>query len=143
MKAGKKASQINEINITPLTDIFLVLLIIMMVVAPIMDTRGVTVGVTPEGESADEASDEESKQLVVRIEMNSAFYVDDTQVAPDELQQVMRARAAEFPEGAVLQIQSNAKHEDMTRAITAAQAAGITKLQLDEQESAAEEGESQ
>ena len=30
----------NEINITPLTDIFLVLLIIMMVIAPMMDQQG-------------------------------------------------------------------------------------------------------
>ena len=31
---NKKQKMFNEINITPLTDIFLVLLIIMMVVAP-------------------------------------------------------------------------------------------------------------
>ncbi len=34
MSAGKKNTMFTEINITPLTDIFLVLLIIMMVVAP-------------------------------------------------------------------------------------------------------------
>ena len=35
-----KRQTFNEINITPLTDIFLVLLIIMMVVAPILDQQG-------------------------------------------------------------------------------------------------------
>ncbi len=34
MSSGKKNTMFTEINITPLTDIFLVLLIIMMVVAP-------------------------------------------------------------------------------------------------------------
>lgn len=34
MSSNKKGKMFTEINITPLTDIFLVLLIIMMVVAP-------------------------------------------------------------------------------------------------------------
>ena len=36
----KRRDAFNEINITPLTDIFLVLLIIMMVVAPLLDQQG-------------------------------------------------------------------------------------------------------
>ena len=35
----------NEINITPLTDIFLVLLIIMMVIAPLLDQQGLNLAV--------------------------------------------------------------------------------------------------
>ena len=35
----------NEINITPLTDIFLVLLIIMMVIAPMLDKQGISLSV--------------------------------------------------------------------------------------------------
>ena len=35
----------NEINITPLTDIFLVLLIIMMVIAPMLDQQGLNLTV--------------------------------------------------------------------------------------------------
>ena len=35
----------NEINITPLTDIFLVLLIIMMVIAPMLDQQGLNLAV--------------------------------------------------------------------------------------------------
>ena len=35
----------NEINITPLTDIFLVLLIIMMVIAPLLDQQGLNLTV--------------------------------------------------------------------------------------------------
>ena len=35
----------NEINMTPLTDIFLVLLIIMMVIAPMLDQQGLNLTV--------------------------------------------------------------------------------------------------
>ena len=40
-----KRQTFNEINITPLTDIFLVLLIIMMVIAPILDQQGLSLAV--------------------------------------------------------------------------------------------------
>ena len=42
----------NEINITPLTDIFLVLLIIMMVIAPLLDQQGLNLTV-PENVQAE------------------------------------------------------------------------------------------
>ena len=42
----------NEINITPLTDIFLVLLIIMMVIAPLLDQQGLNLTV-PENVKAE------------------------------------------------------------------------------------------
>ena len=41
---GKEAL-FTEINITPLTDIFLVLLIIMMVIAPLLDQQGLNLAV--------------------------------------------------------------------------------------------------
>ena len=135
----KKVNQFDEINITPLTDIFLVLLIIMMVVAPIINTGGVTLGVTTASESADESpSDEEAKQMQVKIESGGAdatvgrFFVENEQVSAEELQAAMRARAAEFPDGVVLEIAADSRHEDMTRAIVAAQGAGIAKVMLNE-----------
>ena len=43
--ASNKRDCFNEINITPLTDIFLVLLIIMMVIAPLLDNQGLNLTV--------------------------------------------------------------------------------------------------
>ena len=40
-----KNALFTEINITPLTDIFLVLLIIMMVIAPMLDQQGLNLTV--------------------------------------------------------------------------------------------------
>ena len=42
---GRNRDTFNEINITPLTDIFLVLLIIMMVIAPMLDQQGLNLTV--------------------------------------------------------------------------------------------------
>ena len=45
MASREQRNTFNEINITPLTDIFLVLLIIMMVIAPLLDQQGLNLAV--------------------------------------------------------------------------------------------------
>ena len=43
--SSRSRDTFNDINITPLTDIFLVLLIIMMVIAPLLDQQGLNLTV--------------------------------------------------------------------------------------------------
>ena len=55
----------NEINITPLTDIFLVLLIIMMVIAPMLDQQGLNLAVPEIVNSENIKSDSKILNVVV------------------------------------------------------------------------------
>ena len=55
----------NEINITPLTDIFLVLLIIMMVIAPLLDQQGLNLTV-PEMVDQEQVKDDTGILLTVK-----------------------------------------------------------------------------
>ena len=71
IKTGRKAV-FNEINITPLTDIFLVLLIIMMVVAPTFQSIDNTITI-PEINSG--ASIEQGK-VTVSVTKDGTIYVD-------------------------------------------------------------------
>ena len=71
IKTGKKAL-FTEINITPLTDIFLVLLIIMMVVAPTFQTVDNTITI-PEVNSG--TSIEQGK-VTVSVTKDGTIYVD-------------------------------------------------------------------
>ena len=71
IKSGKKAL-FTEINITPLTDIFLVLLIIMMVVAPTFQTVDNTITI-PEVNSG--TSIEQGK-VTVSVTKDGTIYVD-------------------------------------------------------------------
>ena len=59
----------NEINITPLTDIFLVLLIIMMVIAPLLDQQGLNLTV-PENVA------EELNKIAGVLPEKAQFYLD-------------------------------------------------------------------
>ena len=71
IKTGKKAL-FTEINITPLTDIFLVLLIIMMVIAPTFQSIDNTITI-PEVNSGNAI---EQGKVVVSVTKDGTIYVD-------------------------------------------------------------------
>lgn len=85
--AGRNHKQVfNDINITPLTDIFLVLLIIMMVVAPMMqqvrkDIKPPTLG---------NGSALEPNKLTVEVSESGTFYVQGIETKPDALTATMK-----------------------------------------------------
>jgi biopolymer transport protein ExbD len=85
--AGRKHKQVfNEINITPLTDIFLVLLIIMMVVAPMM--QQVRKDIKPP--SLHSGSAVEPNLLTVEIAENGTFYVQGQETKTDALMATLK-----------------------------------------------------
>ena len=63
----------NEINITPLTDIFLVLLIIMMVIAPMLDKQGISLSVPENVEQSQ--IDKDPQILTVTVTSNDKYYI--------------------------------------------------------------------
>ena len=62
---SRQRKTFNEINITPLTDIFLVLLIIMMVIAPLLDQQGLNLAVPNMIEVQEEIKDSKLIKIVV------------------------------------------------------------------------------
>jgi biopolymer transport protein TolR len=86
---GAKGSLKADINVTPLVDVMLVLLIIMMLIAPMLHHYG---GITlPEAGNTTEKPDTQG-QTVVAIDSRSMFYVNALPVSSDEL--VPRVRRA-------------------------------------------------
>ena len=80
IKSGKKAL-FTEINITPLTDIFLVLLIIMMVVAPTFQSIDNTITI-PEINSGNSI---EQGKVTVSVTKDGTIYVDTKKIQPEAL----------------------------------------------------------
>jgi biopolymer transport protein ExbD len=79
-KGGLKA----DINVTPLVDVMLVLLIIMMLIAPMLQ-KGVDVKLPQAANSADKPETQE--QTVVGIDANKQFYLNSVRVREDDLAQ--------------------------------------------------------
>lgn len=121
-----KGKTFNDINITPLTDIFLVLLIIMMVASPMVEYKGLSLAVLTAGE--DTTSDEKPKTLLVEINALGDFTVGDKPVDKGSLAEVLQTQSPACPDGVVVEIDAAATHEALTEAIAAAEKAGVTKL---------------
>ena len=79
---GSKGSVKSDINVTPLVDVMLVLLIIMMLIAPMLQ-QGVAVQM-PEAANTGEKPDTQD-QTVVAIDSRGAYYVNAIPVTPDDL----------------------------------------------------------
>jgi biopolymer transport protein ExbD len=132
MRTGGRKQVFNEINITPLTDIFLVLLIIMMVVAPMLDTKGLKVAVPSVGPSQDVK--EEPKTIQLSINAGGEYTIDGASVSPMLLANKFRELKATKPDGLIIKTNPEATHEALTSAMDAAQSAGITKVAVTAEE---------
>ena len=79
-----KASMNSEINVTPLVDVCLVLLIIFMVVTPMLQ-KGVPINL-PVTEDPEKTPDTD-KQLQITVKSNGAVYLGSNVVRKDQVQQ--------------------------------------------------------
>lgn len=120
----------NEINITPLTDIFLVLLIIMMVIAPMLDQQGLNLTV-PEN-VAQEQVQKKSKILTVMVDSADRYYIDGMEVQADELEKTIKSQAKDYPDGVLIKTDSDSTHGAMVKVMDSARNSGITSISVDE-----------
>ncbi len=89
----------SEINITPLVDVVLVLLIIFMVMAPQM-RKGPDVHV-PDTAKPSEQGDERGR-ILVSIDDAGGLWIDDRQVAAEHLGDALRAAVGTEPDPKVV-----------------------------------------
>ena len=120
----------NEINITPLTDIFLVLLIIMMVIAPMLDQQGLNLTV-PEN-VAQEQVQKETKIMTVMVDAADKYYIDGVEVPENELENTIKSQAKNYPDGVLIKTDSDSTHGAMVKVMDSARNSGITSISVDE-----------
>jgi len=128
---SKTRDTFNEINITPLTDIFLVLLIIMMVIAPMLDQQGLNLTV-PENVAEEQVQNKESKIMTVMVDSEDNYYIDGELVAADNLEDKIKAQANDYPDGLLIKTDSDSSHGAMVKVMDSARNSGITSISIDE-----------
>ena len=94
---GRRRAPMSEINVTPLVDVMLVLLIIFMVTAPLL-VAGVPIDL-PESRAG--ALDQQAKPVQIAMDRNGRITIDDSPVADAELPRTLANIAAQPqpPEG--------------------------------------------
>jgi biopolymer transport protein TolR len=99
MNVGKSGGLNSEINVTPLVDVMLVLLIIMMLIAPMLQ-KGVPVELPPADNVVDKP--ETQDQTVVAVDSQNRFYVNSIQYPRGEVADRVKAALEDKTERIVL-----------------------------------------
>lgn len=128
MGGGKGApgrSTMSEINVTPMVDVMLVLLIIFMVTAPLIQ-QGVKVKLPDAKATPVESKD---KKLVVTIDVGKRVFIGDVEVPFAELEEKLKTNAkAQADKELYLHADRDLPYGVVVEVMAAAQRAGIDNL---------------
>ncbi len=125
LNADGKKPVFNEINITPLTDIFLVLLIIMMVIAPSFQTldKNITIPEINSGVSIEE------KNATVSLTKEGEMFLNGERTDENSLEADLSALIGNLEKKeVVVKADEKAKSSDIMKIMRSAQNAGFEKL---------------
>jgi biopolymer transport protein TolR len=121
----QRSGSISQINVTPLVDVMLVLLVIFMVTAPILQ-QGVQINL-PKVKAA--ALTGEEQQLVVAINQKGQVFLNDVAMPEKELGPKLQAVLKERPDRQVfLRADQNVRYGEVARVIAEIKGAGVERL---------------
>jgi biopolymer transport protein TolR len=122
-----KNKPMSEINVTPMVDVMLVLLIIFMVAAPLM-TVGVPIDLP---KTAAKQLNTEQKPVTVSVNPEGVIFVGDTQVALEGIVDAVTAASANGTEDRVyVRGDGTASYGAVMQVMGALSGAGFTKIGL-------------
>jgi biopolymer transport protein ExbD/biopolymer transport protein TolR len=123
---GRTATSLSEINVTPLVDVMLVLLIIFMVTAPILQT-GIDVQL-PETRAATETNPGDS--VVLSISSESILYYGSDRINLFDIPARLKKEARGPKEPIYLRSDKAVRWASIVSVIDQVRAAGYTELKL-------------
>ncbi len=129
MAVGEKTGGMNsEINITPLADVMLVLLIIVMLIAPLL-TAGVTLTLPDASNTGDKPDNDNN--TTVAVTADGRYFVDNVQTTQQELLNAINS-ALERKLERILLIKAdvNAQYSSVMGLMDQLQRAGIENVAL-------------
>jgi len=125
---GAKGGIKSDINVTPLVDVMLVLLIIMMIVAPLLQ-KGAPVRLPTAANSADKP--EVADQTVVAVTATGEYYVNGVPIPDTDLQRRVTELIEDLTEKVVLiKADEDAAYGKVMEAMDELRAAGIEDMAL-------------
>ena len=127
MSGGPQGGSITEINVTPLVDVMLVLLIIFMISAPLL-TAGVPLEL-PKTEAS--AVDDQTQPLTITVRQDGGIYIQDQQTPFEQLSTRLTALAGDgFDKPIFVRADGKAPYEVVAQVMAALSSSGFTKINL-------------
>ncbi|HRU38880.1 MAG TPA: biopolymer transporter ExbD [Candidatus Goldiibacteriota bacterium] len=129
LKRREKERLISEINITPLTDVMLVLLIIFMVTTPFIVQGNIKINLPSAKSPSDEAVD---KNIIVGLSADGKVYLNGVEIKSDaDLSAGIKAAIAKTGNNTVIiEGDKMAFHGEMVKIMGLAKDAGAGKLAI-------------
>src|SRR5215468_7217172 len=83
-RKAKAPPPVADINVTPMVDVMLVMLIIFMVITPML-SKGIPVNLTPVRNPIPMAAADKTDAIVCAVTRDGKTYLNTTQMAPEDL----------------------------------------------------------
>ena len=128
---GKKGGPMADINVTPMADIMIVLLIIFMVITPMLQ-KGVDVRLPQAGNSKERK--DEPKTIVVAVKKDTTTYIGSQKLDDqNQLQALVKERLQDLPEGArmiYLKADEQLPYSEVMKVMDLCREAGVEEVAL-------------
>jgi biopolymer transport protein ExbD/biopolymer transport protein TolR len=121
---------VADINVTPMVDVMLVLLIIFMVITPML-SKGVSVDMVKTVNPVSMQAADKSDAIIVAVTRDGRTYLNTTQMAADQLPgKVKDMLTNRLDKMCYIRADSRAKYEKVVDVVNNLRAAGVDQLGL-------------
>ncbi|CAH0240882.1 MULTISPECIES: ExbD/TolR family protein [Pseudomonas] len=118
---------LSEMNVTPLVDVMLVLLVVFIVTTPMM-TNAIKINL-PKTDAV--ATEQKKDPVVVSVDQDGNFFLAKNEVAPELLEKSLQEIKAQDPEVRIqLQADAGVNYGQVAKAMASIERSGITKISV-------------
>jgi len=115
----------NEINMTPMVDIMLVLLIIFIITVPVMK-HSVNIDLP---RASNEAQNIKPETVRLSVDAEGSYFINETKITDEELSTQLKTAATQNPQPELhIRGDKSVRYERVAQAMAAAQQAGLRKI---------------
>jgi len=123
--SSQQGSMMSEINVTPLVDVMLVLLVVFIITAPLMAPQALKINL-PKTESV--AKDDKLQKVSLAIDAKGQLSLDSSLLTDSALAEVLKVRAADPQFQLQIQADEAVNYGRVAQVMALAQKAGVAKL---------------
>ena len=123
--SSQESSMMSEINVTPLVDVMLVLLVVFIITAPLLAPQSLKINL-PKTESV--AHDDKLQKISLAIDAHGDVSIESAHLSDQGLAEMLKSRAADPQFQLQIQADTAVNYGRVAQVMAIAQKAGVSKL---------------